>query len=216
MQTAANQANIGASEAFGLVAPGSIDPNAGLPTATEYGGGVTGYSSYDMYKENQDRWAEEQPGAFNHYNSLFVDPQTGARPMNFSGSSGSGGGKGGGGGAAPAASENRWVDKASHIMDTTDYERTAGEAEARANYLNAQANGTAWDTPRGYTPAETTTFTNNANTHTDTQGTLPTYTLGGGSSGLVDYRISDINVVGDAPDPFTPPPTNIGNPFGYR
>jgi hypothetical protein len=55
-------------------------------------------------------------------------------------------------------------------MDRIDRERYEGEAEARDYYLNAQANGTVWDKPRGIQMP-----TLSAPRPVDTQGSLGNY-----------------------------------------
>jgi hypothetical protein len=59
-----------------------------------------------------------------------------------------------------------WLD----TMDRIDRERYEGEAEARDYYLNAQANGTVWDKPRGIQMP-----TLSAPRPVDTQGSLSNY-----------------------------------------
>lgn len=109
-QGVANQAS-----AFGL-GPSGQDVMAGMPTAKTYEGGVTGYSSGDLYDQAVAEFENRRPGQAANYNLLFVDPQTGLMPgaagaSNFmpsgaiQSSGGDGSGDGGGtvsGGGQPA------------------------------------------------------------------------------------------------------------------
>jgi hypothetical protein len=73
---------------------------------------------------------------------------------------------GGGGGGGMSFGSDPWLD----TMDRIDRERYEGEAEARDYYLNAQANGTVWDKPRGIQMP-----TLSAPRPVDTQGSLGNY-----------------------------------------
>ena len=164
-QNAAFDQNIGAAEAFGLLAPNTLTATSGMPAPTEYAGGFTGYSSQPMYEQALTELKAKQPDAVAQYDALFGSnvPTTWGDNPRF---------RGGAGGNNTIDHENRWKDKASHIMDTIDYERYAGEKEAQDYYNAAVAAGTNWDKPRDYTPAELKLYTENAKKHADTQGTL--------------------------------------------
>jgi hypothetical protein len=165
-QNAAFQNNIDTAKAFGLLDPNStLTPTSGMPTPTDYNG-FTGYSSQPMYESALAELKAKQPGAVAQYDALFG--------ANVPTTWGGGGGNRFRGSASPSSPtpENRWKDKASHIMDTIDYERTAGEKEAQDAYNKAVASGTNWDKPRGYTADELARYTANAKTHADTQGTI--------------------------------------------
>ena len=171
-QNAAFDTNIGAGEAFGLLAPDTLTATSGMPTPTDFDG-FTGYSSQPIYESAKAELEAKQPGAVAQYNALFGN----ATPaINWGG--GGGGSRFRGGGGNTTDPVNRWVDKASHIMDTLDKERDRGTAlesgveQAQDAYKAAVAAGTNWDKPRGYTPAELKTYTDNAKKHTDTQGTI--------------------------------------------
>ena len=171
-QNAAFQSNINAAEAFGLLAPNTLTPTSGMPTPTDFDG-FTGYSSQPMYESALAELKAKQPGAVAQYDALYGSnvPTTWGNNPRFRGSAA--------GGSSPTTDpENRWVDKAAHIMDTQDKERDRGTAlesgvkQGQDYYNAAVAAGTNWDKPRGYTPAELKLYTDNAKKHTDTQGTI--------------------------------------------
>ncbi len=172
-QNAAFEANIRAGEAFGLLAPGhGLTATSGMPTPTDYDG-FTGYSSQPMYESALAELKAKQPGAVAQYDALF-----GANVPTTWGGGGGFRGSASGGNVPTTDPVNRWVDKAAHIMDTQDKERDRGTStesgvkQAQDAYKAAVASGTNWDKPRGYTPAELKTYTDNAKAHTDTQGTI--------------------------------------------
>ena len=70
-QNAAFDANIGAAEAFGLLAPNTLTATSGMPTPTEWAGGFTGYSSQPLYDQALAELNAKQPGAVAQYNALF-------------------------------------------------------------------------------------------------------------------------------------------------
>jgi len=153
-QNAAFDANIGAAEAFGLLAPGhGLTATSGMPTPTDFDG-FTGYSSQPMYESALAELKAKQPGAVAQYDALFganVPTQRNwAAPQNR-------GGGGGGGNYTPTTTTPRvhttsgWKDgtgeAAAKIMDDLNYERGkiidpinnpnqlgAGDKEAQANW----------------------------------------------------------------------------------
>ena len=147
-QNAAFNANIGAGEAFGLLAPGhGLTATSGMPTPTDWDG-FTGYSSQPMYESALAELKAKQPGAVAQYDALF-----GANVPTQRNYSGGGGGRGGGGGGNPPSRPRQpittsgWKDKdaAAKILDDLNYERGkiiagnpnqlgAGDAEAAANW----------------------------------------------------------------------------------
>jgi hypothetical protein len=91
-QNAAFNANIGAGEAFGLLAPGhGLTATSGMPTPTDYDG-FSGYSSQPMYESALAELKAKQPGAVAQYDALF-----GANVPTQRNYGGGGGGRGGGG-----------------------------------------------------------------------------------------------------------------------
>lgn len=70
-QNAAFDTNIGAAEAFGLLAPGhGLTATSGMPTPTDFDG-FTGYSSQPMYESALAELKAKQPGAVAQYDALF-------------------------------------------------------------------------------------------------------------------------------------------------
>jgi len=59
-QNAAFEANIGAGEAFGLLAPNTLTATSGMPTPTDFDG-FTGYSSQPMYESALAELKAKQP-----------------------------------------------------------------------------------------------------------------------------------------------------------
>lgn len=76
LQQQAMQSNYDAAAAFGM-APVGGNAMAGLPQAQDFGGGVMGYSSYPMFEQSQDAFAQANPGSQAAYDQLFFDPQAG-------------------------------------------------------------------------------------------------------------------------------------------
>ena len=70
-QNAAFDANIGAGEAFGLLAPNTLTATSGMPTPEEFAGGFKGYSSQGLYDQALAELKAKQPGAVAQYNALF-------------------------------------------------------------------------------------------------------------------------------------------------
>ena len=83
-QLLGNQATYDAAAAFGLVPQGG-NANAGVPTATDYGNGIMGYSSGNLYDQAVQELADRRPGQYSMYQSMFVDPITGTVPVTFGG-----------------------------------------------------------------------------------------------------------------------------------
>jgi hypothetical protein len=98
MQQQAMQSQYDAASAFGM-APMGGDAMAGMPTATEYAGGVMGYGSGDIFDQSVNEFQKRQPDQAAIYNQQFVGPDTGNYDFYAPGKQnpimGSGGGKGG-------------------------------------------------------------------------------------------------------------------------
>ena len=90
-QEAAMNTNIGAAEAFGLLAPNTLTATTGMPEATTYANGMRGYGSIGLYDQALAELTARDPANMAAYNSLFGN----AVPANLARSSG--GGRGGGG-----------------------------------------------------------------------------------------------------------------------
>lgn len=79
MQKAAMQNTAGAASAFGLAAP-TGQGVTGMPAATEYAGGVRGYSSAPMYEQSLAELQARRPAQYDALMAPFLDPVTGAGP----------------------------------------------------------------------------------------------------------------------------------------
>mgnify|MGYP003148509374 CR=1 FL=1 len=77
-QIASMQNNAGAADAFGL---NSAMPN--IPQATDYGNGISGYSSMPLFDQQMNWMKDNRPGQLDFYNSFFVDPTTGENGANM-------------------------------------------------------------------------------------------------------------------------------------
>ena len=86
MQESAMQNTAAAASAFGLGAP-TGQGVTGMPAATEYAGGIRGYSSAPLYEQSLEQLAANRPGQKSLIDSFFADPMTGEyarQPMNYS------------------------------------------------------------------------------------------------------------------------------------
>jgi len=69
----AARANVGSmASAFGMQGPTS-----GMPEATDFGGGIRGYSSGSLYDQAVAELARRRPGQAAAINQMFINPQTG-------------------------------------------------------------------------------------------------------------------------------------------
>jgi hypothetical protein len=73
MQQQAMQSQYDAAAAFGM-APMGGDAMAGMPTPTEFTGGLLGYSSGDLFEQSVNEFQKRQPDQAAIYNSQFVGP----------------------------------------------------------------------------------------------------------------------------------------------
>ena len=76
-QLGAMQNTIDAASAFGLGAPATA--GEGMPTPTDFGGGMMGYSSFPMFEAAQQELAARNPEQQAIYDSLFGNPVPGAK-----------------------------------------------------------------------------------------------------------------------------------------
>ena len=81
MQEAAMQNVAGAAGAFGLATPTGAGIT-GMPAATEYAGGIRGYSSAPMFEQAQAELGRQRPAQKSYLDSFFIDPFTGAYGAN--------------------------------------------------------------------------------------------------------------------------------------
>jgi len=79
MQEAAMQNTAAAASAFGLGAP-TGQGVTGMPAATEYAGGIRGYSSAPLYEQSLEQLAANRPGQYNALMAPFLNPATGEGP----------------------------------------------------------------------------------------------------------------------------------------
>ena len=107
MQQQSMQSTGNAASAFGL-APQGFDAMAGMPQAETFAGGVQGYSSAPLYQESIDQLQANRPAQYKAMTDMFIDPVTGAPPINDyrppvidTPPPVNGGGGGGGGGTTP-------------------------------------------------------------------------------------------------------------------
>ena len=69
-QQAAMQNNLSAASAFGMAAP--TDAMAGMPQAQDFGGGISGYSSGDLFDQAVAEFERRKPAYAKEYNELFA------------------------------------------------------------------------------------------------------------------------------------------------
>jgi len=81
MQQASMQNTAGAASAFGMSTPTGQDIY-GMPTPTEYAGGIQGYSSAPMYEQSVAELARKRPAQKSYIDSFFIDPVSGAYGSN--------------------------------------------------------------------------------------------------------------------------------------
>ena len=85
-QQAAMQNNLAAASAFGMAAP--TDAMAGMPQAQDFGGGISGYSSGNLFDQAVAEFERREPAYAKEYNELFAgntytNPFPGPGPINF-------------------------------------------------------------------------------------------------------------------------------------
>ena len=83
MQQASFQNTANVANAFGMGAPTSqSDIMGGMPTPTQYAGGVSGYSSAPIYEQSLDQLAMQRPAQKSYMDSFFINPYSGAQGSN--------------------------------------------------------------------------------------------------------------------------------------
>lgn len=142
-QEAAMNTNIGAAEAFGLLAPNTLTATTGMPEATTYANGMKGYGSIGLYDQALAELTARDPANMAAYNSLFGN----AVPANVARSSGGGGGGSISFGGQPQAQPRAVIrnqtkygaDRSPAIMGGRGRKRTDGAADRRQNYVKASS-----------------------------------------------------------------------------
>jgi hypothetical protein len=81
MQMASMQGISSAAGAFGLPG-GGMTGMEGMPTPQTFAGGVQGYSSGGLYDQALAELEARRPGQYNAITGMFIDPITGAPPIN--------------------------------------------------------------------------------------------------------------------------------------
>ena len=83
MQQASFQNTANVANAFGMGTPTSqSDIMGGMPTPTQYAGGVSGYSSAPLYEQSLDQLAMQRPAQKSYMDSFFINPYSGAQGSN--------------------------------------------------------------------------------------------------------------------------------------
>jgi hypothetical protein len=140
-QNAAFDANIGAGEAFGLLAPNTLTATSGMPTPTDFDG-FTGYSSQPIYESALAELKAKQPDAVAQYDALFGNT---VPAINW----GDTGGSRFRGSASPSSPPSRSRSSEPHYLDSglddlnnmnfgVDPIQVRNQAKQRANFVSAQ------------------------------------------------------------------------------
>ena len=119
-QQQAMQMNSDWGAAFGLHP--KQDVSAGIPPATDFGGGIKGYSSFPLFESNLAALKQKFPGLYNYIQRLTIDPVTG---------------KPGAGAVQPAASMNGITSSFDQpVLDTHSSSFGTGYGGGRGNFMN--------------------------------------------------------------------------------
>ena len=121
-QEAAMNTNIGAAEAFGLLAPNTLTATTGMPEATTYANGMRGYGSIGLYDQALAELTARDPANMAAYNSLFGN----AVPANVARATG--GGRSRGGGSTPNRQPTRAEVMANRYANTKVGEDASGKS----------------------------------------------------------------------------------------
>jgi hypothetical protein len=151
MQEAAMQNVASAAGAFGLATPTGASVT-GMPTATEYAGGIRGYSSAPLFEQAQAELARRRPAQKSYIDSFFIDPVTGTYGANAPAlidytAYGTGGGTGGGGSSSGGRDPYGGGDSVSDFLDPNN---RMGMAEHMARQKRNFAAGVTPDPNFGY------------------------------------------------------------------
>ena len=67
------------ASAFGLSNPGNVADS--MPAPQDFGGGMSGYSSFPMYEQVLNAFRSAYPAQADYYSSFFMDPISGQPPV---------------------------------------------------------------------------------------------------------------------------------------
>lgn len=62
-----------AASAYGM----PTSSGTGMPAAQDFGGGISGFSSFPAFEASLAQLQQQRPGQYDAINSFFIDPQTG-------------------------------------------------------------------------------------------------------------------------------------------
>jgi hypothetical protein len=140
-QNAAFDANIGAAEAFGLLAPNTLTATSGMPTPTDWDG-FSGYSSQPMYESALAELKAKQPGAVAQYDALFGNQ---VPAINWGGGGGGSRFRGSVGGnppSQPGSPQPHYLDSGLDDLNNMNFGidpiQARNQAKQRANFVSAQ------------------------------------------------------------------------------
>ncbi len=120
-QNAAFNTNIGAAEAFGLLAPNTLTATTGMPEPTDFNG-ISAYSSQPLYESALAELKANQPDAVAQYDALF-----GANAMSQLNASRNS--NRGGGGGVPTASRPQAPSNFTPNYDDPHFQSDAHKAQ---------------------------------------------------------------------------------------
>ena len=141
-QNAAFDANIGAAEAFGLLAPNTLTATSGMPEPTDFNG-FSAYSSQPLYESALAELKANQPDAVAQYDALFGSNVPTTRSTGQGGFSGSANFSFGGGGNQGIDANTMMASGSPNARGYTpsnpNYEGGGGAARARQAQRKALA-----------------------------------------------------------------------------
>lgn len=65
-----------AAAAYGM----PTSSGTGMPAAQDFGGGISGFSSFPAFEASLAQLQQQRPGQYDAINNFFIDPVTGAAP----------------------------------------------------------------------------------------------------------------------------------------